>query len=663
MGITAALLIVNILCMIGFLMALWKLRGLDRSFWFITFIGVALCLLLQVIWAVQDNRSEADNFALTTGSDCYLGAKVFYLFALIIRLYDYEKKWSRVGFILLDIAIFAEISIFALWYWVFHSSLEQMDVWIRQGYWRAFTNLSSDLFILFAAVMVVGLRKKLKSSKPSVLFVGSACFLLIGDSLQFHHLSTGHVDVYDHSAILLWIVAILLLCMAAILETISPKRPCPKARKDWSRRSDHVLVMILQYAFILVQLYVSFKLSQSSSISSICSILATLLLIVRQFIVYMENRKLARVLHKSREKYREVVDTISEVIFHIDMAGMIQFINHAWEECTGYTIRASIGSSFLHYVHEDDHAAIRQVLQHLQETTENHREVEFRFYTIQSELRWGRLVLRKKLDELGTIEGYSGTFHDTTVQRKVEFQMSRDLEMARRVQQSVLSLPYADSQLSIHGYYKPSSMLSGDMYCWFRIDEHRYGIMLLDVMGHGVSSSLISMSLRSLLKDLILREKNAEDMMHELNRHMIELFQHQEDELLNHYFTCIYVLIDSEKKTVEYINAGHNAGIWLDTSDYRLLDSTAIPVGLYPDMRFEKQTFTYTAPAVLVMYTDGFLDVIAPDPTEAEEKLHAYLQNKENLNHLDSLKQKVADMLDSCSDNMDDMTVIAVEFK
>ena len=48
------------------------------------------------------------------------------------------------------------------------------------------------------------------------------------------------------------------------------------------------------------------------------------------------------------------------------------------------------------------------------------------------------------------------------------------------------------------------------MYYWYKIDENRYGIILLDVMGHGISASLVCMFISSVLRETIksLIDKN-----------------------------------------------------------------------------------------------------------------------------------------------------------
>ncbi|WP_420910188.1 PP2C family protein-serine/threonine phosphatase, partial [Lysinibacillus fusiformis] len=70
------------------------------------------------------------------------------------------------------------------------------------------------------------------------------------------------------------------------------------------------------------------------------------------------------------------------------------------------------------------------------------------------------------------------TQHD----KKIQY----ELDLATHVQRSLLSPPLNEKDIRIEVSYLPSSNLAGDMYYWYKIDDHRYAIILLDMMGHGI---------------------------------------------------------------------------------------------------------------------------------------------------------------------------------
>lgn len=129
-----------------------------------------------------------------------------------------------------------------------------------------------------------------------------------------------------------------------------------------------------------------------------------------------------------------------------------------------------------------------------------------------------------------------------------------ELDLAMQVQRTLLSKPIKENCLSITSSYKPAHQLAGDLYYWYKIDDHRYSLMLLDVMGHGISASLVCMFISSKLRDLMQSKADPETVMQKLNELMRYL---NKDGGMQHYFTAIYLVLDCAGKTVEYVNAGH----------------------------------------------------------------------------------------------------------
>ncbi|MGO4547898.1 PP2C family protein-serine/threonine phosphatase [Paenibacillus sp. 2TAB23] len=202
-----------------------------------------------------------------------------------------------------------------------------------------------------------------------------------------------------------------------------------------------------------------------------------------------------------------------------------------------------------------------------------------------------------------------------------DMQMKTKLELAKKVQRNVLSQPINDDQITVSAVYQPSSELAGDFYAWYRIDESRYGVILLDMMGHGISSSLVCMYISSVLKDTIMRITEPDLVMHELNRYMNQLYK--KEELLNYYFTAIYMVIDTDKKVIEYVNAGHPPGKVLAGGDEVLLTEGCCAIGLFENIDISKGTFAYEGQMKLFLYTDGLSEALGDNE---EVKLHMLVE-------------------------------------
>lgn len=198
--------------------------------------------------------------------------------------------------------------------------------------------------------------------------------------------------------------------------------------------------------------------------------------------------------------------------------------------------------------------------------------------------------------------------------------IQRELNLAARVQQSLLSPPLQKSNIAITASYLPSSNLAGDLYYWDKLDENRYAVMLLDMMGHGVSASLVCMYISSVLREAIKKLTEPELVIAELNRYM-NLLQNEKENLL-YYFTGVYFIIDTKEKTMEYVNAGHPTGYALiDGQQTVPITQTSYAVGFVEDIKIEKKIINFNSSIQVVLYTDGVLEAMGDCEIASDKEL------------------------------------------
>lgn len=202
-----------------------------------------------------------------------------------------------------------------------------------------------------------------------------------------------------------------------------------------------------------------------------------------------------------------------------------------------------------------------------------------------------------------------------------------ELELAKQVQGSVLSQPIDDENITIDAIYQPSYELAGDFYAWYRISDNRYGIILLDMMGHGISSSLVCMFISSVLQDTIKKISDPEQVITELNRFMNRLYI--TDKLVNYYFTAIYLVLDTEEKTIEYVNAGHPPGLVFMDDQAILLEQSCCAIGFFEKIDICKGKLSYTGSIQIMLYTDGLIEFEQEDRDSDIELKNLKLKLKE----------------------------------
>ncbi|PLS02247.1 SpoIIE family protein phosphatase [Neobacillus cucumis] len=228
--------------------------------------------------------------------------------------------------------------------------------------------------------------------------------------------------------------------------------------------------------------------------------------------------------------------------------------------------------------------------------------------------------------------------------QKYKIETKKELELARIIQETSLTAPINNEKVQMEIFYNASGELSGDIYGIYQMDQHRYGIILLDVMGHGISSALITMTLHSLFQRLISAGFAVDLVMKELDSHLHKLFQNNEE--ARHYSTAIYLLINTDRQTIDYINAGHPPALWQDPDGKQYeLGSTAPPLGTFEGIVFKTNTFPYKEGGRLLLYTDG-IDPLAsnhlspllrntiPLPLfKVKEEILQSLNNEKNIYH------------------------------
>lgn len=240
-----------------------------------------------------------------------------------------------------------------------------------------------------------------------------------------------------------------------------------------------------------------------------------------------------------------------------------------------------------------------------------------------------------------------------------ENKIQYELDLATHVQRSLLTPPFKEEKIQIEVSYLPSFNLAGDMYYWHKISEHRYAIILLDMMGHGISASLVCMFISSVLRESIKQLVEPELVIKELNRYMLLL--HNEKIGIPYYFTAIYMVVDTEQKTIEYVNAGHPPGFALvDGNKMVPIDKGSCSVGFFDEIDVKKEVITYEKDIQIMLYTDGVLEAMGTCEIESEKQLEQLASQK--WNHSQSLIDNLLTK-DKQTAQPDDMCVLMINCK
>jgi len=179
-----------------------------------------------------------------------------------------------------------------------------------------------------------------------------------------------------------------------------------------------------------------------------------------------------------------------------------------------------------------------------------------------------------------------------------------DLHVAQQLQRHMLPTALVNTDITISGCYLPITFLGGDFYYWNMISDGKYGMILLDVMGHGTATSMICMYVRSILPELVKTAPTAKDLIEQLNQIMIDFNKQLSYKEYN--CTAFYMIVDTHAQTIEYVNAGApEAALVEEHQDIRWLDEGCPPLGIFEGIPIMSETVHYDCKARILVYSDG----------------------------------------------------------
>ena len=140
--------------------------------------------------------------------------------------------------------------------------------------------------------------------------------------------------------------------------------------------------------------------------------------------------------------------------------------------------------------------------------------------------------------------------------------LEADLQLAREVQEALLPRDYptfpgfgisGQNALSFAHCYLPAAAVGGDFFDIFPLSQTRAGILICDVMGHGLRAALITAIIRALLEELRPMTHQAGRFLEALNLRLRAVLERVEEPFVA---TAFYMIADTAAKEASFANAG-----------------------------------------------------------------------------------------------------------
>ncbi len=301
---------------------------------------------------------------------------------------------------------------------------------------------------------------------------------------------------------------------------------------------------------------------------------------------------------------------------------------------------------------------------------------------------WGKVSKFPWYAADGTVKGIVGISSDVTklIEAQQKYQrlakqldeknklLEKEIHLAREVQQALQNVNTPDRvwqhssgstrKASFHHVYLPSDGVAGDCFEVFPVGQSGVGMLICDVMGHGVRAALIASMMRGLMAQLANLADTPALFLSSLNRQMYRIFSQAN---ITMFASACYVYLDLDRRRLTLASAGHPAPIVLPAEGKAF--QPAIPrtpaLGLLENAMFRESEIRLESGMKLMLFTDGL--------TEAQDATGDEIGSARIMDFLHERKpQSIREMLDislagvhqftGSARQDDDICLLGVEF-
>jgi sigma-B regulation protein RsbU (phosphoserine phosphatase) len=183
--------------------------------------------------------------------------------------------------------------------------------------------------------------------------------------------------------------------------------------------------------------------------------------------------------------------------------------------------------------------------------------------------------------------------------------VDRELKAVADIQRSLLprELPRL-ATLELAASYETSRRAGGDYYDFFRIDEHRLGIMIADVSGHGTPAAVLMAVLHSIAHTYVGTRDDPAAFLTFLNEQLCK--RYTTDGSL--FVTAFYGIYDDRTRVLTFSNAGHNQPRVKHCVTHGMSSiegATSFPLGIDERAPYTTGEFRFRPGDQVIFYTDG----------------------------------------------------------
>ena len=302
-------------------------------------------------------------------------------------------------------------------------------------------------------------------------------------------------------------------------------------------------------------------------------------------------------------KFRRIIETAGEGFMLLDREYKIIDVNDAICKMSGFNRDEMIGKTPLHF--SPDH--YKNFLWENRKGLFSGLTDEFECIMVSKEGRNIPVLVHSNLlrNDEGEIIGKMAFITDLTAQKK-------SLTLAAGIQKRLL--PQEKPQvygIDIDGRTLSCDEVGGDYFDFFwdqNCQHNQYGIVVGDVMGHGVDAALIMATARTFLHLNASQCGNTAQVVSGLNRHLaLDVLD------TSRFMTLFFIKVDPIGNKLSWVRAGHEPALLYDPEEDRFVElkGTGMALGIDENYEYSENTFTgLRCGQIITIGTDGIWEAL-----------------------------------------------------
>lgn len=191
------------------------------------------------------------------------------------------------------------------------------------------------------------------------------------------------------------------------------------------------------------------------------------------------------------------------------------------------------------------------------------------------------------------------------------------------------------SLIQFHHFYEADIDLGGDFCSVHRLSDTKAGVLICDVMGHGVRAALVTGIIHAFSEELVQQADSPGNFLTALNERLVPVLQTEEEYL---FATAAYCTIDLESGELALALAGHTLPFLIQPQLGKVSQLTCTEKILGPALAIV-EGYSYESTSVqllpgdeVLMYTDGICEALNTSRDEfGVEHLQETIQDFNNL--------------------------------